>query len=937
RWPDPVLSFDRLDLGVAWAPLLTGSVELVGAVDDMQIYVAQDTAGSNLESMLTVTATAPDEQTAATDHTDMSALPPVRLQSLSMEPVNVIFCDQATSPESRYALAKARISLSNVAPGATARLFAALPIELARRDLQANGTIRVAVDAALPDLDALTAPVPFNVDVDASALDLDLPGIAHRSAGDDLRLTASGQTHPDAEFGVWMNPLRVRITGLDVEPEAAGIESLHVAALDAMAVVTAPSSDTRLSARLDLRGRSAPASFTLPLTIAVRGPLALTSASCRACTFTLASDGARIELDQTQEPARVALDLAAAGQAFLRQGNIDHASVGLSGASHIQDLAWTTPVTVVSGNGAINLTASTEIIDNAPTNLRADLRANLDHLRVWLADTLDKPAGERLRLNATAEAPSPQRGRGTIAILSDGLTLDGHLALKDAQQRFASRITASLAGGSPASHWILQRPDLVTRSTLAIDATSSGELSRPATLRLDGKINGQIGSSDLEAHLWLMDLDSPTIDIDVRSRRIDLDELAGSDANGNEAEAAKASTPTAPEEEFRLASTDLATLRPLTLTLQARTGDLILDGTTYDDAELQLLLAHGKLTVKKMDVGMFGGRASGSLDADLNTYPLEWAAQLHLTNIQTEPLIALYEPKHRKLLQAGADLDLDVAAIGTTSASIRRHLTGTGTFLLHDGQLNTISLASEIESQFDAFVRELSIVDAAGDLFSTAEKLMRTPVVQRSAAARNANPAVWRKKYDAFRSFSLAGLLSVDKGIRDTAGELTFRDGHLLITALNESPSGRYDVRATVAPDDRLSGAAEYVASATVRQKMLARSPYAALLFDDGGNFRLRMKLRGSLTDPSVGLDLTPIRDGFRARSRERVRQDVLLPLQQAAKELVTGSVPDAKKIIEQPREQAKDAARKAKEATGNVRSQARDAVNKVGKKLFGR
>lgn len=281
------------------------------------------------------------------------------------------------------------------------------------------------------------------------------------------------------------------------------------------------------------------------------------------------------------------------------------------------------------------------------------------------------------------------------------------------------------------------------------------------------------------------------------------------------------------------------------------------------------------LSLPEFGLEAFGGKADLSAMTNLGANPISYKAQIGMKSVKAEELLAFVRPEAKDVLDGLMSLRLVLEGRGTTRPNINRTLNGTGDFKFDDGLIHTASLMSQMEKEFDSFAQGLSVLSAAEGLLASAEKIMNDPLVKQAGGDKELDLAKIKADYEKVKNLKLSEKLSQDRSLKDLAGTLVVREGRTHIDFKKASVDGILDFAGVVGLDQTLGGTALFTASQKLKEKMIAQSRHATLLFDNKGGLEIMMALAGTVQQPAVKVDLSPIRDRFTQNARERVEQEV--------------------------------------------------------------
>jgi hypothetical protein len=303
----------------------------------------------------------------------------------------------------------------------------------------------------------------------------------------------------------------------------------------------------------------------------------------------------------------------------------------------------------------------------------------------------------------------------------------------------------------------------------------------------------------------------------------------------------------------------------------------------------EVIVASQKLTNIQLDASLkdttarlanfgidgFGGQIRASSDLNVGVTPLTFRGDFRLNNVQPELLMAAIKPEHKDLLKGRMTVQLAASGAGTTIPTLNRTLNGKGTFKFLEGEMNTPSIAALMQQKFDTFTKSIKTSGITKKAFDTAEKL--------SKATGKTPEALTKAKADLDNAtqVDIAGKASTSKSLKDVGGTIEIINGKLHIATDINDEAGQMNVASIVALDMKLGGGARWTASPATKQRLLAKSRYSDVLFNDKGLLIINANLSGTVMDP----DVTLIVDQLQANVEKKLATIADKELQKIAKE----------------------------------------------------
>ena len=456
-----------------------------------------------------------------------------------------------------------------------------------------------------------------------------------------------------------------------------------------------------------------------------------------------------------------------------------------------------------------------------------------------------------------------------------------------------------------------QHKNLLLNASLDLNASVSGPLSKPMSVKSKLDLKTILSGSDLALN-WQSERMEPIVaNVLVKSQRLDVGALVkpflpppgekdasvqskdapapgkaqspGAAPNSN-SQAGTAQVPNAANsgnatgsaaKEFELTPEQKKLLENSNITIKANMGEILYDKVKIENLVLDGALQGLSANLRQFSLNIFGGNMNADGMVNLSSAPLPFRTHVSLNKIRAEQLVAFIKPEQKQVLEGGVSLDLKLDGRGTTLPTLSKTLNGMGRFVFADGELHTQSVAKLAQQKFDGFVGGLSIVAAADTVFANAQKILDNPLVKQMGAAKGFDLAKYKQQYDTVRNVKISDKAADDRTLKNVNGTLEIKQGRIYITSQKSGSDGSIALNSSVGLDLTLGGDAVFTASETTKQKMLAQSKYANLLFEDGNALSLRMLLGGTVSEPAVNIDFAPIEARFKKNAQALVDKEI--------------------------------------------------------------
>ena len=429
-----------------------------------------------------------------------------------------------------------------------------------------------------------------------------------------------------------------------------------------------------------------------------------------------------------------------------------------------------------------------------------------------------------------------------------------------------------------------QHKKLLVNASMNLDANVDGPLAEFKKVKAGVDFSTKLAGSDFATKVRLNSLEPMNASIAANSARLDLGAILKPflpPPTDKPADPAPAPSPSAepetPEKEFELSADQKALLKGADLAIDVGLKEIIFDKLVIRNFVIKSRQKELVAMLQEFGMDIFGGNMKVTGMVNLGTAPVSYENTFVLTEIHPEELIVIIKPEHKELLKGKMNINLAATGKGSTKTSITKNLNGKGDFAIKEGELNTPSVAGEMQKEFDKFVGGLSVASAGEGAFKEAEKILGNPLLKKipGASAEGFDLNKYKQGYSGLSKVSIADKASVNKSMKDVKGQIEIKDGRIYITSKKPSPSGNFDFLGSVGLDMTLGGKGVFATSDATKNKMVSQSKYAALMFDQNKNLNINMNLGGTVMDPKVSLDLTTIKNNFQANAKALVEKEV--------------------------------------------------------------
>ncbi|ABA06283.1 conserved hypothetical protein [Nitrobacter winogradskyi Nb-255] len=256
-------------------------------------------------------------------------------------------------------------------------------------------------------------------------------------------------------------------------------------------------------------------------------------------------------------------------------------------------------------------------------------------------------------------------------------------------------LTFAIAATPPAGP--LGRRNIPTELTLEVSGAPTRQLTARAEVRINRQtllINGLSGSlDDGKFNGWAsVDLASkPLVKVDLDFQKLDLS------AAPSEASAPRSGAQPSSEQSWSDAPIDVGGLNYVDAQGTISAAELTIGGARFAPAQVEAALARGVLKASFPNLGVYDGRANGSLSIDTSTGDSpSYALKAEVTGVRALPLLSSL---------AGFDnvdgrmrATADVRGAGASLRAVMSSLAGTASIDVRDGAIRNLNIAKMIRA-----------------------------------------------------------------------------------------------------------------------------------------------------------------------------------------------------------------------------------------------
>ena len=304
------------------------------------------------------------------------------------------------------------------------------------------------------------------------------------------------------------------------------------------------------------------------------------------------------------------------------------------------------------------------------------------------------------------------RYAGSAQLAKDGPALSGELTIGDSDM---TKLVAGLPAGISG-----RMVKLSPRGEFAVKISLEGGIKAPFAMLRSGEIqlkgvgfspgetpttlsgdlllaDGAISSRDLAVDLGKdrLSLQLKTSKLDKRPIGIELSASGGTidlDAASTPVKGGKDTTHPAPPTGKDAGPINL----PVKANGSVRVASINYRGLTVSGLSLRYRLADNVLNVDDVKGSVAGGTFADSTMVNLAVPGISYATRLSMNGVQVQKLADAFAPKAKGSVSGVLSARADISGRGTTPASMKRNLTGSGDFDIRNGALSGSGFISEL-------------------------------------------------------------------------------------------------------------------------------------------------------------------------------------------------------------------------------------------------
>ena len=331
----------------------------------------------------------------------------------------------------------------------------------------------------------------------------------------------------------------------------------------------------------------------------------------------------------------------------------------------------------------------------------------------------------------------------------------------------------------------------------------------PDRISLDGvKLVAGENSADITGQIKNYSKE-PDLQIRITAKTLNLDALT---ASGQKVGSDKAASPSLKREEKEF--------EPISRKIHAAgsvdVDSLILKGVAIQNLRTVYELRDNTFRISSMTGNTLSGNFRLQSSVDLSKRGTAYTLSADTNGIRLEDITAAFAPKARDTLYGGLYGKMDFSGAGTLRESIKQNLKGKGNFSVKDGKIKNAQISSGL-----------------------------------------------------LRFLGLQDLREIPMDRAD--GSFTIADGTMNLTSMITNRDLIIDEKGTIGMDERLDLGVLVKASEKLSPKMLSQSSSSQFLSEEKGWTVIPLKVGGTITNPSYGVDMHYVGKRLQKKAEEEV------------------------------------------------------------------
>jgi AsmA protein len=305
---------------------------------------------------------------------------------------------------------------------------------------------------------------------------------------------------------------------------------------------------------------------------------------------------------------------------------------------------------------------------------------------------------------------------------------------------------------------------------------------------------------------------TPDIRLDIRAASFNVDALVppAEGAGGGAREGSAGSATKKEEKEFGPVLTKARAEGSVEI------GNIIFRGVSIRDFRTAYALRDNIFQISSMTGNTLSGNFRFRSAVDLSAQGTSYTMNADTNGMRLEDITAAFAPKAKDTLYGVLSGKMEASGAGSLAASIKRNLKGQGTFSVKDGKIRNAKVSSGL--------------------------------------------------------LAFLGLQNLREIPMDKAdGSFTIADGTVHLTSMITGKDLIIDEKGTIGMDERLDLGVLVKASEKLSPKMLSQSSSSQFLSEEKGWTVIPLKVGGTITNPSYGVDMHYVGKRLQKKAEEEV------------------------------------------------------------------
>lgn len=191
------------------------------------------------------------------------------------------------------------------------------------------------------------------------------------------------------------------------------------------------------------------------------------------------------------------------------------------------------------------------------------------------------------------------------------------------------------------------------------------------------------------------DFAKPAVDVAMNLDAIDVDRYMPPSSDGT----AEKSEPSEKKETAPAQEPDLSAVKEQNVTAKLTIGKLKVMNLRITDILCKMRILKGIVTISPFSANMYNGKLTAKSKLDANTVPARWEESAILENVQAGPMLKDFMDKD--VIHGTTRAKYQLTGLGLTPDNIKKSVSGAASFAFTDGAINGVNIAKMLRDAFN--------------------------------------------------------------------------------------------------------------------------------------------------------------------------------------------------------------------------------------------